>query len=439
MDQPSQSNQHRRQGEPEGKPKGFFAAFGPGLLFAGTAIGLSHLVQSTVAGALYGFGLVGVILLIHLFKYPMFRWGAYYPAVTGESLVAGYRRQGLYAVFLLLAVLLSYMFFALGAVGLLSAALIQTALGLDFETKLFAACILAGAALFLIVGRYHWLERVNKVLMVVLALSTFLAAAMSLPNVEWVLWSERAGPIDLRLLIFVAAMGGFMPCSADSSVWQSLWTIEKAKETGSRPRLSHVLGDFNIGFWGAAFFALCFLIMGTASMHSEGIEPALEAGPFAAQVLSLYENSLGSWAVPLVSASVISVMLTTTLAGLDALPRVLVAITQTLREKAPGSVTQTGNRFSLYTLYVPVLALGAIAAIYLMGTSFRTFLNFGTTVATLVAPVIATFNHRAVFGPNVPEDKRPGEHMRRWSLCAIMVLTAFTLCYLYLMIGGYFG
>ena len=42
---------------------------GPGLLFAGAAIGVSHLVQSTRAGADYGWGLIWALLLINLFKY----------------------------------------------------------------------------------------------------------------------------------------------------------------------------------------------------------------------------------------------------------------------------------------------------------------------------------------------------------------------------------
>ena len=35
---------------------------GPGLLFAGAAIGVSHLVQSTRAGADFGFGLLWALL-----------------------------------------------------------------------------------------------------------------------------------------------------------------------------------------------------------------------------------------------------------------------------------------------------------------------------------------------------------------------------------------
>ena len=35
-----------------------YKTIGPGILFASTAIGVSHLVQSTKAGALFGFGLL---------------------------------------------------------------------------------------------------------------------------------------------------------------------------------------------------------------------------------------------------------------------------------------------------------------------------------------------------------------------------------------------
>ena len=43
--------------------KTFLQTLGPGLLFAGAAIGVSHLVQSTKAGAEFGFGLFGLYYL----------------------------------------------------------------------------------------------------------------------------------------------------------------------------------------------------------------------------------------------------------------------------------------------------------------------------------------------------------------------------------------
>ena len=45
---------------------------GPGILFASAAIGVSHLVQSTRAGALYGLGMVWAVVAANVAKYPFF-------------------------------------------------------------------------------------------------------------------------------------------------------------------------------------------------------------------------------------------------------------------------------------------------------------------------------------------------------------------------------
>ena len=65
---------------------------GPGLLFAGAAIGVSHLVQSTRAGADFGLGLVWALLLINLFKYPFIQYGPPYAQATGATLLDGYHK-----------------------------------------------------------------------------------------------------------------------------------------------------------------------------------------------------------------------------------------------------------------------------------------------------------------------------------------------------------
>jgi Mn2+/Fe2+ NRAMP family transporter len=74
--------------------KNWLKSLGPGLLFAGAAIGVSHLVQSTRAGADFGFGLLWALLLVNLFKYPFFQYGPRYATATGESLIDGYKRLG---------------------------------------------------------------------------------------------------------------------------------------------------------------------------------------------------------------------------------------------------------------------------------------------------------------------------------------------------------
>ena len=76
------------------KPTSIFKSLGPGLLFAGAAIGVSHLVQSTRAGADFGFGLLWALLLVNICKYPFFQFGPRYAAATGETLLDGYRKLG---------------------------------------------------------------------------------------------------------------------------------------------------------------------------------------------------------------------------------------------------------------------------------------------------------------------------------------------------------
>lgn len=71
-----------------------WSAIGPGILMATAAIGGSHLVASTQAGALFGWQLAGLILLINVLKYPFFRFGVDYTLTHNESLLHGYFRKG---------------------------------------------------------------------------------------------------------------------------------------------------------------------------------------------------------------------------------------------------------------------------------------------------------------------------------------------------------
>ena len=69
-------------------------AMGPGILMASAAVGGSHIVSSTQAGGSYGWSLLLLVILAHVFKYPFFRFGAEYTADTGKTLVEGYAEKG---------------------------------------------------------------------------------------------------------------------------------------------------------------------------------------------------------------------------------------------------------------------------------------------------------------------------------------------------------
>ena len=92
--------------------------FGPGIMFASTAIGVSHLVQSTRAGAEFGFGLVAIVLLANILKYPFFEFSSRYANATGTSLIDGYKKLGRWALGLYFIITVASMFFVTAAVGL---------------------------------------------------------------------------------------------------------------------------------------------------------------------------------------------------------------------------------------------------------------------------------------------------------------------------------
>lgn len=80
-------------------------SLGPGIMMAAAALGGSHLVASTKAGAIYGWQLAGLILLVNILKYPFFRAAIQYTMGTGKSLVEGYSQLG--RVYLCLFAILS--------------------------------------------------------------------------------------------------------------------------------------------------------------------------------------------------------------------------------------------------------------------------------------------------------------------------------------------
>ena len=169
---------HRK--EAQGKTTGGFrAAFGPGIVYAAAAVGVSHLVQSTRAGADYGFALLGVILLALAIKYPFFEFGPRFSAATGQSLLEGYRRLGRPALYLFLILIALVVFPTQAAVTIVTAALLANLFPVGLSVVGWSLVVLVVVALLLGLGRYPWLDRSVKALMLLLVLATLLAVALA--------------------------------------------------------------------------------------------------------------------------------------------------------------------------------------------------------------------------------------------------------------------
>ena len=113
---------------------------GPSLLWASAAIGVSHIVQSTRAGATYGYTLILVVVIANILKYPFFEFATRYTVVKNETVLDGYKRIGNWAIYLFIALTLSTMFTIQAGVTLVTAAIFKN--WLNLEIGLFASSLI---------------------------------------------------------------------------------------------------------------------------------------------------------------------------------------------------------------------------------------------------------------------------------------------------------
>ncbi|WP_342662714.1 Nramp family divalent metal transporter [Gelidibacter mesophilus] len=195
---------------------------GPGLLFAGAAIGVSHLVQSTRAGADFGYGLIWALVLVHIFKYPFFQFAPRYALATGESLLDGYKKMGKGVLIAYFTLTFTTMFTIQTTVTIVTAGIASTLFGNLISTEIWAIIILSICALILIKGKYSLLDQIMKIIVITLTISTIIAVVLALNTNPQPLSFAQIMPENTLEIGFLIAFMGWMPAPLDISVWQSL-------------------------------------------------------------------------------------------------------------------------------------------------------------------------------------------------------------------------
>ncbi len=412
------------------RPRSFAKALGPGLLFAGAAVGVSHLVQATRAGALFGLSLVVFIVLANIFKYPAFQFGPRYAAATGTSLLQGYRRQGRWALIVYSLLTAGTMLTVQAAVVMTTAGLFIAVFELSLSPLVVSAVLTVIAALLLATGGYKILDRLIKVVVAVLTVATFAATAMVLPDVSWSgPWFVPSEAWDTGTVLLVAGLIGWMPSAIDISIWHSLWTLERANETGHRPSARETLLDFNIGYIGTAILAVCFMLLGAAVMHGSGEPIEKGAGAFAAQVIKLYAP-LGDWAKPIIGTAALAVMFSTTLTVVDGFPRAIARLRERFSSDEVADATLTAREQRSYWVALAAVGAGGLVIIGFFKSSLVPLVVLATVLSFLTAPVLAWLNHRVITSADVPESFRPSAPMIAFSIAGIAFNALVALTYL---------
>ena len=401
--------------------KSFLQSLGPGLLFAGAAIGVSHLVQSTRAGAEFGFGLVWALLFVHLFKYPFFQFGPRYAAATGETLLDGYRKLGKGVLIIYYILNFATMFTIQAAVTIVTAGLASQLFGFTNDLVLWSVVLLLISLLFLIVGKYKFLDNLMKYIVVILTISTIIAVCVALFSTKEVFDVTQIIPSGAVELTFLIAFLGWMPAPLDISIWHSIWSIEKDKTTLVKTKRKDAVFDFNIGYIGALFLGVCFVLLGALVMYKSGENFSNKGGVFATQLIDLYTRNLGEFSYIFIAVAAFTTMFSTTITSLDASPRAMNRTTKLLFDKK----LKYG-----YWFWILLLFFGTILILKYFMDNMGVLVKTATILSFLTAPFYAILNYKLITGKHTPKEHQPGIYLRVLSIIGIVFLVGFSIWFL---------
>lgn len=416
----------------------FLSRLGPGLLYAGAAVGVSHLVQSTQAGGMFGFDLIIAVIVIHLIKYPFFEFGPRYTAATGQNILHGYLKLGKWAIWLYLLMTISTMFIVQAAITVVTAGLITNIFGLEglgghdpqMVAFIISSALLLFSCILLVGGHYVLLDKLMKIIILALTVTSVAAVVMLLfdnpghHQTATVFFSFS----DTAHLVFLATFLGWMPAPLDLSIWHSIWSQSKNESDGKVTSMQAALFDFRVGYIGTAFLAICFLLLGALVMYGSGEMFAAGGAAFAGQLMNMYEQALGGWAYPIVAIAALTTMFSTTLTVLDGYPRTIGISLELL---FPHRLKHR-NQEKTYLIWLFIIITGTLLILFFYLTSMRDMVKIATVVAFVAAPILAILNMQAMFSNNMPEQHRPGKLMWIWCWLGVIALSACSITYLLL-------
>lgn len=402
----------------------FWKALGPGILFAATAIGVSHLVQSTRAGALFGYGLIWAVVAANIFKYPFFEFGARYANATGKNLLQGYFEKSPWLLRIYVLATLGSMFTVTAGVAIVTASLFAELFGFNGSLVQLTAVLFLVCMGILLGGQFRALDRSIKIVAVVLllaTLATFFAAlgqpVVVHPQFEIVHWFQEKSSF-----FFIIALMGWMPTAVDLSTWSSIWTLARIKESGYHPTLRETLIDFRLGYGISAFLAVVFVVLGARLLHFPMALVPEGANAFVHTLIAIYTQNLGNWSYYVILIAAASIMFSTTITVFDGYGRVL-------QECGHLFFPQFKSKW-VYAGVLVALGTGGLVVIGTFASKMAALLDLATTISFLIAPVVAWFNYKVIFSKDFPAHAKPGRALHALAISGLVFLVVFTLAYL---------
>ena len=396
---------------------------GPGIMMATLSVGGSHLVASTKAGAIYGWQLVALILLVNLFKYPFFRASVHYTLGTGRSLIEGYAHLG--KPYLVLFSVLSVISSIVNTAALLffSASLLAYFIPIEISTILSCIIVLSICFLVLFIGNYKALDSLSKVLMLVLTVATLTAVSIAADNYVAIPETfEPPSPWTLAALGFIIITMGWMPAPIEVSSVNSMWLKTQKEQQNITPRSA--LFDFNVGYIVTAILAVAFLSLGALVLYGKGVELSQSGVGFSHQLVGLYASTIGEWSRYLIAIIAFFCIFGSTITLLDGYARVVTEAQQLLtKNKTPSNKTTV--------VWTIIIALLALAIIYFSVSSLIPMLNFAMTMAFVTTPFFALLNYLLLIKTPLPEELKIGRGFKCLAVAGLIYLFTFLALFIW--------
>ncbi len=354
-------------------------SLGPGIMMAAAAVGGSHLVASTKAGAIYGWQLAALIILVNIFKYPFFKAGIQYTLGTGQSLVEGYSNLG--RPYLVIFSILSAISAVVNTAALLlfSASLLSYFIPFDLATSTLCMIVLATCLIILFAGHYRALDTLSKAIMAILTITTLAAVAIAIgspvePDAAFV----PPSPWSLAAIGFIVVTMGWMPAPIEISSITSMWL--KSQKEKQDVTAQSALFDFNVGYIGTALLALVFVALGALVLHGSGVELSRSGVGFTHQLVGIYASTIGEWSRPLIAIVAFFCIFGSTITVIDGYSRVLAESQRLLLKKESSPRMLQG--------WIIIVSIAALAIVMFFSAALMPMLDFAMILAFITVRLV---------------------------------------------------
>lgn len=307
------------------------------------------------------------------------------------------------------------------AVTIVTAGIASSLFGNVISTEIWTLIILAISVLILLKGQYPLLDKLMKLIVITLTISTIAAVIMALNQNISTLSFAQVFPENAAEIGFLIAFMGWMPAPLDISVWHSIWSIEKHKEQSDIDVKSSIF-DFNVGYLAAIVIGLAFIGLGALVMFNNGQNFDMGAAAFANQLIDMYTATLGDWAYIIIGIAALTTMFSTTITTLDASPR---AMSQTVSLLFKAKSESRG-----YIYWLVGLTLGTLFIFFFLKSEMGALISVATILSFLTAPFYAIANYLLISGKHTPKAYRPSLQLHILSWLGILFLIGFSVYYI---------